>query len=140
MDPSTETTLLENQSSSAFPKKNTPSSVFTLVDDPTPTKSIQAVCSFAPYRQLCISSLSTSNSTNTSSDDLDTYFFTESILFRSFQLSINQLINLANISNPDDIPELRECRTLLNKEVSGLSDSVTSYKKLYSFTGHEVSE
>ncbi|KAK1363431.1 hypothetical protein POM88_038992 [Heracleum sosnowskyi] len=164
MDPSTETTLLENQSSSAFPKKNTPkpyiltlifiltlfiAGVITIITvitihsyehaAPTPSKSIQAICSFAPYKHLCISTLSSSISANTSGDKF-IHFFPTNIIFHSFKLTVYNLIHLANISNPDNIPELKECQTLLNKEVSGLDHLVASSKNLYFFTGLEVDQ
>ncbi|KAL1810232.1 hypothetical protein ACET3Z_027222 [Daucus carota] len=165
MDSSTETTLLESQSSSAFPKKNiqkpcilTSIFIITLLiagivtvttvviirqsspNDYTPSKYIQIICSFAPYKDLCISTLSSSVSTKASGDDSDTHIFPANIIFYSFQLSVYQLIHLANISNPDNIPELQECQALLNNEVSGLNDSAASSRNLYFFTGLEVDE
>lgn len=44
------------------------------------------------------------------------------------------------ISNPDNILQLRVCRDLFNKQVSGLNNSVASFKNLYSFTELEVLE
>lgn len=164
MDASTETNLLENHSSSAFRTNTRKPFILTLIfiltlfiagiitvitvvtihsyehdADPTPSKSIQAICSLAPYKHLCISTLSSAISANISGDKF-VHFFPTNIIFHSFKLTVYNLIHLANISNPDNIPELKECQTLLNKEVSGLNDSVASSKNLYFFTGVEVSE
>lgn len=164
MDSSAETNLLENQSSPASLKKNTKKpyiltlifiltlfiagviTVITVITihsyehaDPTPSKSIKSICSFAPYKHLCISTLSSSISAHTSGDKF-IHFFPTNIIFHSFKLTVYNLIHLANISNPDNIPELKKCQTLLNKEVSGLNDSVASSKNLYFFTGLEVDE
>lgn len=136
MDASTETALLENHSSSAFQKKNIKkpyiltlllililfiTGVITIITvitihsyehaDPTPYKSIQAICSFAPYKHFCISTLSSSISANTSRDKF-IHFFPANILFHSFKLTISNLIHLANISNPDNIPELKRVSNL----------------------------
>lgn len=104
---------------------------------PTPFHSIRAICSFTPYKRLCRNTLSSSISTNVSSDNstlpLDDIFPPENIILRSFQLGVNQLIGLVNISKSNDIPELRECQVLLNREMSELNNSVASSQNLDSF-------
>lgn len=100
---------------------------------PTPSHSIQTtICSFAPYKRLCHNTLS--SSTDNSTLPLDDVF-----IFRSFQLGVNQITRLANVSKLNDIPELQECRVLLNKEMSELNNSVASSQNHDSFR-QEINE
>lgn len=122
-------------------RQSSPISDYSYIE-PTPSRSIQAVCSFTPYKHLCSSSLMSSISTNTSNYEFDTYLSPENIIFRSFQVAVTQLTNLANITEPNSTTEsgLLECEVLLNKDLSGLNNSVSSRKNLYYFTKTEVGE
>ncbi|KAK1363427.1 hypothetical protein POM88_038988 [Heracleum sosnowskyi] len=110
---------------------------------PTTGHSIRAICSFAPYKRLCRNTLSSSISTNISSDNLalslDCVFPPENIILCSFQLGVSQLTSLTNISKLNHIPQLQECQVLLDKEMSGLTNSVASIQDLDLFR-QEVSE
>ncbi|KAK1363428.1 hypothetical protein POM88_038989 [Heracleum sosnowskyi] len=123
-------------------RQSSPGSDYSLVE-PTPSKYIQALCSFAPHKHLCSSSILSSISTNTSSNyEFAPYLYPENIIFHSFQVAVTQLTHLANITKPNGTAEsvLLECQALLNKELSGLNDSVSSFRNFYSFTKTEAGE
>ncbi|WOH10441.1 hypothetical protein DCAR_0729910 [Daucus carota subsp. sativus] len=100
---------------------------------PTPVQSIRAVCSFVIYKRLCHNTLASSISTNISGDNPPP----EDIIFRFFQLAVNQLIRLADVSKDDY--KLEECQLLLNKELNVLNNSIATSQNLDAFR-HEVNE
>lgn len=114
--------------------------------DPAPSKSIQIICSFAPYKHLCRSALLSFVSTNSTSDDnLESQPSPLNMIFYSFQVSVIQLTHLAsfhNISKPNDVaePVLLECQVLFNKDLAGLNNSVSSSRNFYYFTKIERDE
>ncbi|KAK1363426.1 hypothetical protein POM88_038987 [Heracleum sosnowskyi] len=106
---------------------------------PSTGYSIRTICSFTPNKRLCRKTLSPIISSDNSALSLDYVFPQENIILRSFQLSVNQLIRLTNISKHIDIPELRECQVLLDKEMSELNNSVASIQNNHLFR-QEVNE
>lgn len=100
---------------------------------PTPRESVRAICSFTPYKGLCRNALSSHVSVNRSCDNYThTLFLPEDIIFQSFQLGVDKLTRLTNISKFDDMSEFRECRVLLHEEISALNKSVASSQSLNS--------